>query len=146
MSPGEITNGVMAMYFSTDDGTNFSLLACQNNASFSPSIDTIEVDCKDTGPGAKHLKGKFRWEMSGSCVLIFNTSFGYSELMAILKSADAKVTVKFTTDVEGDEYEQGKGTLTGLPLQSSGGSNGLVTFDYTILGDGVTTTMTVPAP
>lgn len=140
---GSVTVDKLAIYVSEDSGTTWAVVACQMDASFSPTIDTIEKDCKDTGGGADHTKGKFRWEMSGSGVFAFDAGYGWKNLYAKMKTGDAKVEVKFSTEELGDTYEEGEALITATPLNSSGGSNAFVEFSFTLLGLGIPTTTTV---
>lgn len=146
MTTGPITVDIMHIQISLDDGTTFAGVSCQNNAAYSPSIDTIERDCKQAGNAADHIKGKVRFQVSGGGEFRFDQPVNYKVLHDKMVLGDAKAKIRFTTgsSESGDYYIAGDVLITALPLNSSAGSNGIVSYEYEMLGVGLPVIEVIP--
>ena len=119
------------------DGNNLliyvqgSAVACTTSASLSMSMSSIDTTCKDSGGWASSIAGLKNWELSGEGLTEFDATYGFNDLVTIWK-AGTEITVRFSTNVTGDKYFEGKGYITDLSEDAA--MNDVTTYSFTIQG------------
>ena len=119
------------------DGNNILIyvagtpIACTTSASLSMSMATIDTTCKDSGGWASSIAGLKNWEMSGEGLTEFNATYGFNDLVSVWK-AGTEITVRFSTNVTGDKYFEGKAYITDLSEDAP--QNDVVTYSFTFTG------------
>lgn len=112
-----------------------------HSTSFSLSMGTATIDCtsKDSSNWRDLLVGGRSWSISGDAFFTMDGTAGL-DVFWNLYEGGTSATVKFTTDVSGDDYFSGTGILTTYDV--SGGIGEPATFSFTFEGDGVLTRST----
>lgn len=127
------------------NGTNIliyvggSAIACTTSASISMSMSTIDVSCKGSGGWAEKIAGQKEWSMSGEGLTQFDAAYGFVDLVSVWKNRTA-VTVRFSTNVTGDEYFEGTAYITSLSEDAP--NEDVVTYSFELEGSGELNTPT----
>jgi len=116
------------------------LVSYSTNCSLEVSMDTREVTNKESAGNAEFRESKKSWSGSGEFIFNADATFAYSDLFEAWEDR-TMVTVRFSTEVNGDEYFQGSAYITGLPLNAPMEDN--MSFTMSLQGTGKLTKATV---
>lgn len=111
------------------------------DAEISLTATTRDTSSKDTGKFRAIAPGRVEWTISGSNLYAMDATEGASEIISDVVN-QTYLTVKFSTEVTGDERYTGQVLLTELSLSSSG-TNENATFSFSGEGNGALTFETV---
>ena len=106
-------------------------IACATSHSLSMSMSSIDTTCKDSGGWTSSIAGLKNWEISGEALTEFDATYGFNDLVTIWK-AGTEVTVRFSTNVTGDKYFEGKAYITDLSEDAA--MEDVTTFSFTFTG------------
>jgi len=98
---------------------------------------------KDDLGWEKSLPGARSWSMSGDSELAFDAAYGIDDLQAFIQ-ARTPMSVKFSTESEGDTYFSGTAYLESIEV--TGGTEENATYSYSLKGSGLLTKDVIPAP
>jgi len=115
-------------------------ITCLVDANLSISMSPRDTTCKDTDSWGSQLPGRLSWEMSGSAMFAWDSTYTFDDLFALI-NAGTTATIKWGTTVSGDKIYSGTGMLTSLSASSSGVDEN-VTYDFTFVGTGALTEST----
>jgi len=104
--------------------------------SISIAMDTRDVTTKDSAGWRELLESTRSWSGSASAMYANDATYGLADLEAALVARTA-VTVKFSTEVSGDDYYSGSAFITSL--EASGGVEDTVTYSISFEGTGAIT-------
>ena len=112
-----------------------------HSTSFSLSMGTSTIECtsKDSANWRDLLVGARSWSMSGDAYFTMDGTAGLDAFWNLYEGGTS-ATVKFTTDVSGDDFFSGTGILTTYDI--SGGLGEAATYSFTFEGDGALTRST----
>jgi predicted secreted protein len=110
-----------------------SKIACATSASISRSMSPRDATCKDSGGNSESLEGLMEWSMEGEAFFALDAAYGYSDLNTVFIGR-AVVTVRFSTEVSGNEYYEGTAFLT--DLSTDAGVEESQTFSFSLAGTG----------
>ena len=94
-------------------------VAHATDASISISQSPRDTTTKDSGGWRDLLEGLRQFSISTSALYAMDAAYGVDDLWTAL-SGRSEVTVKFSTEVSGDEYFEGTCYVTSLEISSSG--------------------------
>lgn len=94
---------------------------------FERSVETIEVTTKGSAGNAEFIAGKAAFSYNASLIFREDATYGYNDLMTDMNAKTA-ITIKATTSVTGDSYEEGSIIITSL----SRGGGVESTFDASV--------------
>jgi len=141
----------MAQTVGTFSGNSFFLeldgvaVAHSIDATMSFSQDTYDATTKDSSKWNEHKRGNRGFEISGSGLLAFDASMGAIQLIDAILAA-ANVTFKLSNDV-GDSSNSGdieyRGSVSPTATSFSVPQAGMAAFDFSMLGNGAPTKVTI---
>ena len=110
------------------------------DATMSWTQDTYDATTKDSSKWNEHKRGNRGFEISGSGLMAFDASMSAIQLIDSILAA-ANVTFKLGNTNAGDiEY---RGSVSVTAASFSVPQAGMATEDFTLLGNGVTTKVTI---
>ena len=112
-------------------------IGCTRDASFSIARETIDATCKDNHGAKESLPARYSWNVSIGGIFKYNAGYGIKDLRAAILDTTAAVTLKWTTEVSGDEYLQGSAQITSL--EETANYNDVATWSATFEGSGLLT-------
>jgi len=121
------------------NGTDFNIyvggtkVACATSGSVSLSMSNRDATCKDSAGWSESLEGLMEWSIEGEGLFALDSSYGYVDLKTVLTTRDA-VTIRFSTEVSGDEYHEGSAFLVDLSADSA--TEESMTYSYSFTGTG----------
>ena len=118
---------------------NGTAIGCATSGSISMNTSTIDVTCKDSSGWTEILAGLRDWSLDGEGLTQFDATYGFNDLVSVWKNR-TKVTVRFSTNVTGDEYFEGQAYLTALSEDAP--NEDVTTYSYTFSGTGELNTPT----
>lgn len=101
--------------------------------SFSSSHEPRDATTKDSGGWSEVLEGLRSWEISGDFLLAQDASYGIDDIDTIIQNR-TKVTLRFSTEVTGDNYYNGDAYITELSVEA--GTEESATFSLSFTGTG----------
>jgi len=104
------------------------------------SMSTRETTVKSSAGWKSILEGLREWSIDCSGLVAFDAAYGFSDLLALV-TGRTKVTLKFTSNVSGNDYWTGDAYITSLSLEA--GTEDNVSFSATFEGAGVLTEKTL---
>ena len=110
-----------------------TLVSHSTSNSISVSHSPRSATSKDSGGWSDNLEGLREWSGEGEAYLALNASYGINDLVSIMK-ARTKVTIRFSTEVSGDQYFEGQAYLDSICADSSPEES--ATFSYSFTGTG----------
>jgi len=110
-----------------------TLIAKGTSHSFDRSMSTRDATTKDSGGNKESLEGLREWSVSGDFMLAQDAAYGIDDLDAVIQ-ARAVVTLRFSTEVTGDNYWNGQAFMTSLSVEA--GVEESVTFSAEFEGTG----------
>lgn len=110
-----------------------TLVSHSTSNSISVSHSPRSATSKDSGGWSDNLEGLREWSGEGEAYLALNASYGINDLVSIMK-ARTKVTIRFSTEVSGDQYFEGQAYLDSINADSSPEES--ATFSYSFTGTG----------
>ena len=131
---GVVNSTLFALY--AGDGT-YTKIAHSTDASISFSHEPRDITSKDSAGYRQLLEGLRSWSASGSFLVALDATYGYEELYAAWV-ARSVLTVRFSTQVSGDQYYQGTAYISSLELSSPGAEDN-ATFSLSLEGTGALT-------
>ena len=131
---GVVNSTLFALY--AGDGT-YTKIAHSTDASISQAGEPRDITSKDSGGYRGLLEGLRSWSASGSFLLALDAGFGFEDLYTLWKDR-TKLTVRFTTAVDDDQYYQGFCYISSLEGSSPGAEDN-ATFSLSLEGTGVIT-------
>lgn len=135
MAVTNVVNGdIMIIEF---DGT---ALAHTTSNSISISSDLPDATTKDSGGWTENFAGNNSWSGSADGLVSFVEATGAKDLTA-LAIAKTVVTIKFTTNVVGQDEYEGEARLSDVSIDSPQGAP--VTYSLSFEGCGVLTQTTI---
>jgi predicted secreted protein len=135
MPTTNVINSTLVAVYVLD--TSYKKIAHMNDASFSLSMEPRDITTKDSAGYRALLEGLRSWSMSSSNLFAFDASYGVEELRALLV-ARTPITLRWATQVSGDQYVQGSAYLTSVEENSPGAEDN-VSFSVTFEGTGAVT-------
>lgn len=121
------------------NGTDFIMydsktpIAAASSHTLTQAMATSDASSKDSA-GWKYIKpGQRSWSASGNGLYTFDSTYGYSQLKAIL-DARTKVMVKLSTSNTTNKYYYGYGYLTQLDAEFPNEETS--TYSWSFEGDG----------
>lgn len=130
---GKINGSKLLVYV----GSN--LIAGSTSHSVSRNTATIDVTTKDSQGWTYILAGLRDWSIDGEGMSEFDATYGVNDLRSLWLNR-TQVTVRFSTNVSGDEYLEGTAYLTSLNEDAS--MEEATTFSFTFTGNGPLNTPT----
>lgn len=100
------------------------------------TMATRNATTKDNAGWGVKLSGLREWSVSGEGLLALDAIYGASELFTVMTNRTV-CTVKFSTEVSGDEFWGGEAVLTSFQLDAPMEENG--TYSFTFEGAGALT-------
>lgn len=88
---------------------------------------------KSSGGNTNRDYGRGDWNISGDGLYQFDATKGFTDLFSLYYNK-TKVTVRLSTETEGNKFYEGTGILTNLTATFPGEENS--TFNFTISADG----------
>lgn len=119
MATTGIINGTDLLVF-TGNGASpevFTAITHSTSASISFTMDVRDASTKDSGGYKESLEGQRSFTIECEGMTALDASNGFEELYAIWVARDT-VTVKFGTDVSGDQVYSGTCYITSLSMDS----------------------------
>jgi len=110
---------------------NGTAIACATSHSLSMSMSSIDTTCKDSGGWTSSIAGLKEWSIDGEALTEFDATYGFNDLVTIWK-AGTEVTVRFSTNVTGDKYFEGKAYITDLSEDAA--MEDVTTYSFTFQG------------
>lgn len=104
--------------------------------SISLSMDTRDTTTKDSSGNRELLESTKSWSMSAGAMYADDATQGVNALMTSWENRST-VTVKFSTEVSGDDYWEGSAHVTSVEV--SGGVEDNVTYSVSFEGTGALT-------
>jgi predicted secreted protein len=135
MPTTNVINSTLVAVYVLD--TTYKKIAHMNDASFSLSMEPRDITTKDSAGYRALLEGLRSWSMSSSNLFAFDAGSGVEELRALLV-ARTPITLRWATQVSGDQYVQGSAYLTSVEENSPGAEDN-VSFSVTFEGTGAVT-------
>jgi len=135
MPTTNVINSTLVAVYVLD--TTYKKIAHMNDASFSLSMEPRDITTKDSAGYRALLEGLRSWSMSSSNLFAFDAGYGVEELRALLV-ARTPITLRWATQVSGDQYVQGSAYLTSVEENSPGAEDN-VSFSVTFEGTGAVT-------
>lgn len=117
--------------------STYKIISHMTDASFSYSHETRDVTTKDSAGWSESLEGLRSWTVSSSNMFAFDATYGISDLRA-LAQARTPVTLRWGTQVSGDEYLQGSAYIESIE-ESSPGAEDNGSYSVTFKGNGAIT-------
>jgi predicted secreted protein len=115
-------------------------ILCSTSATLNVEVGTRDASCKDSAGWTDNLPATKSWSIDAEALFKEDASYGFSELFA-LQIARTQVSVKYTSNVSGDEYFHGNAYITSLsrtaPLEDN------ETYSCTFVGTGALTKATL---
>lgn len=121
------------------NGTDFGVyiagtkVASATSASVSESMSPRDQTSKDSAGWSESGEGLLEWSIEGEGLFALNASYGYVDLKTILTNRTA-VTVRFSTEVSGDQYHEGTAFLVDLSTDSA--TEESMTYSFSFTGTG----------
>lgn len=141
MPAGDILKG-KDLRIKVDDNTIYHATEC----SFTTTREIESIATKDTD-GNKGTPGNYEWSLSTSALVANKAALStQNDTKSILDAylLGDKVSVEFTTDVEGDIILSGEAWIASCNITAAVGAS--ATYDVSFTGDGDLTVAAVPAP
>ena len=110
-----------------------TLVSHSTSNSISISHSPRSATSKDSGGWSDNLEGLREWSGEGEAYLALNASYGINDLVTIMKGR-TKVTIRFSTEVTGNQYFEGQAYLDSISADSSPEES--ATFSYSFTGTG----------
>ena len=104
--------------------------------SISLNMDTRDVTTKDSAGYRELLEATRSWSMSASAMYADDATYGVNALETAWENRTA-LTIRFSTEVTGDDYFEGTAYLTSLEL--NGGVEDTVSYSVSFEGTGTIT-------
>lgn len=117
-----------------------TLIAGATNHSLSISAASIDVTTKDSLGWKEIISGLREWSISADAVVAYDATLGVEALFDALANR-SKLTLKFSTEISGDERWSGSAYVTSI--EKTAGLEEAVTFSVTFEGTGAITRSTV---
>lgn len=114
--------------------STYKIIGHMTDASFSFSHEPRDITTKDSAGYRQLLEGLRSWSMSSSNLFAFDATYGALDLRDDIIARTA-VTLRWMTNVSGDEYVQGSAYITSLEENSPGAEDN-ATFSVTFEGTG----------
>jgi predicted secreted protein len=127
------------MTSSVVNGTLISLkvegveIAKSQSSQLSISINGIQAITKLGGKWTENYPGYIKWDIKGSGLVVYDETISHFDLFSYMINR-TKVTIYFSTDINGDKYFQGSGYITSLEKSAPMEAN--TSYKYTIIGTG----------
>jgi len=118
-----------------------TLIACATSATLDLTTNLVDSTCKDNNGQEQVSPGQKSWSMGLDGNLAFDSSYGWSDLVAAWESATL-LTVKWGTDETGDENYSGSAYIDSL--NASAPLNEITTYTVNFRGTGTLTVGTNP--
>lgn len=131
---GVINSTIYAIYVLD---TTYKKIAHMNDASFSFSHEPRDITTKDSAGYRELLEGLRSWSMSSSNLTAFDATYGVDDLRTAAL-ARTQVTLRWMTNVSGDNYVQGTAYITSLEENSPGAEDN-ASFSVSFEGTGAPT-------
>lgn len=131
---GVINSTVLGVYVL--DST-YKIIGHMTDASFSFSHEPRDITTKDSAGYRALLEGLRSWTMSSSNLTAFDATYGIDSLRTAAL-ARTQLTLRWGTQVSGDDYIQGTAYISSLE-ESSPGAEDNATFSVTFEGTGTPT-------
>lgn len=121
------------------NGTDFGVyvgntkIAHATSASISSSMSVRDATSKDSAGNSESLEGMMEWSVEGEGLFALDASYGYVDLHTVLRNR-AVVTIRFSSEVSGNEYHEGTAFL--VDLSADAGLEESMTFSFSFTGTG----------
>jgi predicted secreted protein len=110
-----------------------TLVSHSTSNSISISHSPRSATSKDSGGWSDNLEGLREWSGEGEAYLALDATYGLNDLVTIMKGR-TKVTIRFSTEVTGNQYFEGQAYLDSISADSSPEES--ATFSYSFTGTG----------
>lgn len=127
--------GVFVQDGDADGDTDFDLIACATNASFSLSNELIDTVCKDNDGARSFIAGMQSLTVSVEGLTAYD-NVGRDILFTRARDKTT-VVIKYGTGVTGDPFAQANAIITAF--EETAGVNDVTTFNITFECSGMTT-------
>jgi TP901-1 family phage major tail protein len=104
-------------------------IAHATSHSLSVTMATRNATTKDNAGWSIKLAGVREWSVTGEGLIALDATYGVSELFTVMTNRTV-CTVKFSTEVSGDEFWGGEAVLTSLQLDAPMEDNGTYSFTF----------------
>jgi len=127
------------------NGTNLlvyiggTAIGCATSSSISLNMSTIDTTCKDSAGWTDGIAGLRDWSIDTEALTQFDATYGFNDLVTAWKNRTL-VTVRFSTNVTGDEYFEGTAYITSLSEDAP--MEDVTTFSVSFTGVGELNTPT----
>ncbi len=115
-------------------------VGCSTDASLSVAHALRDISCKDSAAWTDVAPGIRSWNISGSGLYAYDSTYGGDELINALTDRTL-LTVELSTEVSGETRWSGSGYLTECSVSSPGREEN-VSYSFTIEGNGALTSAT----
>lgn len=134
-STGKINGDLLGLY------VNGTEIARATNTTWDVSMDTREVTTKDSQGNRELKEGNISGSASGDFIFEEAASYGYDDLLALMLAREA-VTLKHTSNVSGDKYQEASAYITSLNKSAGQGDNVTCSVSFELTGTIQTKTLT----
>ena len=127
------------------NGTNLlvyiggTAIGCTTSCTVNLNMATIDTTCKDSAGWTSQIAGLRDWSIDAEALTQYDATYGFTDLVSAWKNRTA-VTVRFSTNVTGDEYFEGTAYITSL--SESAPMEDVTTFSVSFTGSGELNTPT----
>lgn len=121
------------------NGTDFGIyiagtkVASATSASISLSMSPRDATSKDSSGWSNSLEGLMEWSAEGEGLFALDAAYGYVDLKSVLTTRTA-VTIRFSSEVTGNEYHEGTALLVDLSADSA--TEESMTYSFSFTGTG----------
>ena len=135
----------LGVYYSTDGGTTYKLIAASTECSLSISTETIDISTKDSSAWRELLPGMRSASLSCSGLIDYQhdtTKHDVPDLFSLLENRDL-IKLRFSNEVASDKRYNADGYLTSL--EQSAGTEDTANYSATFEITGAITEQTIPS-
>lgn len=133
---GAVKGNLLIVYIDDGDGNGLISIACSTQATLSGTNEQIETTCKDNDGAKTYLPGGTDWNITSTGIVKYDATRGVDDLGDAFLNKTA-LTVRYSTNVNGDSYYQGTATITSFSIDAP--LNAPATWSVTFTGSGTLT-------